>query len=95
MEDPWKDSREPPSWPKGWSTEILDHRTSAVWHIPVVVRAHPLEAPNGLEMSRPASSSILLDEPRPQLAGSAPSSCWAAGPVRGAISRTIAALCLL
>ena len=35
-------------------------------------------APNGLEMSRPASSRILLDEPRPQLAGSAPSSCSAA-----------------
>jgi hypothetical protein len=33
--------------------------------------------PNGLEMSRPASSRILLDEPSPQLAGSAPSSCWA------------------
>jgi hypothetical protein len=32
-------------------------------------------APNGLEMSRPASSRILLDEPTPQLAGSAPSSC--------------------
>ena len=31
--------------------------------------------PNGLEMSRPASSRILLDEPTPQLAGSAPSSC--------------------
>ena len=39
----------------------------------------PLWLPNGLEMSRPASSGILLDEPRPQLAGSAPSSCWAAG----------------
>jgi hypothetical protein len=34
-------------------------------------------SPNGLEMSRPASSRILLDERRPQLAGSAPSSCWA------------------
>jgi hypothetical protein len=34
--------------------------------------------PNGLEMSRPASSRILLVEPKPQLAGSAPSSCWAA-----------------
>ena len=32
-------------------------------------------APNGLEMSRPASSRILLDRPLPQLAGSAPSSC--------------------
>jgi len=31
--------------------------------------------PNGHEMSRPASSRILLDEPRPQLAGLAPSSC--------------------
>jgi len=27
-------------------------------------------APNGLEMSRPAGSRILLDEPRPPLAGS-------------------------
>jgi hypothetical protein len=35
----------------------------------------PAATPNGLEMSRPASSRILLDEPRPQLAGSAPSSC--------------------
>jgi len=34
----------------------------------------PAMLPNGLEMSRPASSRILLDEPRPQLAGSAPSS---------------------
>ena len=33
------------------------------------------DLPNGLEMSRPASSRILLDEPGPQLAGSAPSSC--------------------
>jgi hypothetical protein len=31
--------------------------------------------PNRLEMSRPASSRILLDEPTPQLARSAPSSC--------------------
>jgi len=32
---------------------------------------------NGFEVSRPASSRILLDKPRMQLAGSAPSSCWA------------------
>ena len=30
-----------------------------------------LGPPNGLEMSRPASSRNLMDEPRPQLAGSA------------------------
>jgi len=46
----------------------------------------PLGRPNGLEMSRPASSRILQDEPRPQLAGSAPSSCWAA-PMDAALGR--------
>ena len=43
--------------------------------------------PNGLEMSRPASSRIVLDEPRPQLAGSAPSSCWAAPKFAGAVQK--------
>ena len=33
------------------------------------------ETPNGLEMSRPASTSILHQLDSPQLAGSAPSSC--------------------
>ena len=41
----------------------------------VIAMARRRSPPNGLEVSRPASPRILPDKPRPQLAGSAPSSC--------------------
>jgi len=48
-------------------------------HSPAVevmeLRGASVGRPNGLEMSRPASTRILQDGPTPQLAGSAPSSC--------------------
>ena len=47
----------------------------AVWKDLCVGSSCLAGPPNGLEVSRPAGSRIPLDEPRPQLAGSAPPSC--------------------
>jgi hypothetical protein len=61
----------------------MTHRSVLPWVRVPVAGAVACEAsgsrlwplPNGLEMSRPASSSILHPLDSPQLAGSAPSSC--------------------
>src|SRR3990172_1999528 len=50
----------------------LGQESGGVWTLGGLRRP---AAHNGLEMSRPASARILLSKPRPQLAGSAPSSC--------------------